>query len=219
METRRIRRDERRRTRRNALVGASVAVIGIAVGTALPRSPAASVALLGAAACCLAVLAISNPAVAPLHGLHRVVRLPLRVSVAVSLESLASRCIGTAHAIVGRRAGPTPIVLDEPDDDAEEWWGATAEPATREPANREPTTREPATTEPPVLAPWPPVPPPAPPLPAPVLAAPMASARVPSADARSVRAWIGQLGMHLQRRVGPLTEHDRGAADHAGAST
>jgi len=173
METRRIRRHERRRARRTAVMVTSVAAIGIAVGTALPRSTTASSAVLVAAACCVAVVVLSDP-------------------------SFAWRFVGTLRTVVGRRPGPVPIVLDEPDDEAEEWWGATVAP---------------------VPAPWPPTPPPAPALPAPVLAAPMPSAHVPSRDAHSLQAWFAQLWMHGRRWMQTHTKHDRPSTGEAGAST
>ena len=172
----------------------SLAITGVAIGTALPQSTTASLVLLAAAACCLVIVTVRDPSLAPLHGLHRVVRLPLRRSVAVAVESLTSRLVGTLRAAFSRRPKPTPILLDEPDEEADEWWGATA-------------------------APTPPAPGPAPPLPAPVLAASMASAHVQSPRTRSIRARIAQLGMHLRRWTESRTKQHRPSNDGASAST
>jgi hypothetical protein len=183
----------------------SMAIIGVAAGNALPQNTTASLALLAAAVCCLALVMLRDPSRAPLHGLHRVVRLPLRTSVAATMESFASRLVGTLHAAFSRRLQPTPLALDEPDDEAEEWWGAMAAPPRPEPP-------------PAPLAPWPPASPPAPPLPAPVHAAPMPSARVPSPRTRPIGSRIAALGTYLRRRKELLTEHHRRSADGAGAS-
>jgi hypothetical protein len=166
---------------------ASMTMIGVAVGTALPQSTTASLALLAAAVCCLFLVLLRDPSRAPLHGLHRVVRLPLRTSVVVMAESFTARLVGTLRAVFSRRTPLTPLVLDEPDDEAEEWWGATAAPAP--------------------LAPWPPARPPEAPLPAPVLAAPMASAHVSSPRLRSTKARIAHVRMHARRRIQSLTKH------------
>jgi hypothetical protein len=199
MDTRRIRRHERRRTRHNVVTATSVAVIGVAVGTALPRSATASVALLACGACCLAVVVMRDPSFAPLHGLRGVVRLSWRRSLAVTLESFTSRFVGTVHAVVTPQPAPTPIEVDEPDDEAAEPAGFAAPPAA--------------------LAPWPPPPPPAPPLPAPVLAAPMPSAHVPSRDAYSPRAWVAQLGMHVRRWKDHVSGHQSRSTEGVSAST
>jgi hypothetical protein len=205
METRRIRRHERRRIRRTAVMATSMAMIGVAAGNALPQSTTASLALLAAAVCCLALVAMRDPSRAPLHGLHRVVRLPLRTSLGAMVESFTSRLVGTLHAVFSGRLQPTPLVLDEPDDEAEEWWGAMATP------RQEPL--------PVPLAPWPPARPPAAPLPAPVLAAPMASAHVPSQRTRSIGSRIAPLGTYLRRGKELLAKHHRRSTDGAGAST
>jgi len=188
--------------RRTAFIAMSMAMIGIAVGTALPQSITASVALLVAAACCLAIVLMRDPFRAPLHGLHWVVRLPLRTSVAVMVESFRSRLVGTLRAALRPRPQPTPIVLDEPDDEAEEWWGATAAPA--------PPARP---------TPWPPAVPSAPPLRTPVLAAPMTSAHVPAQPTRPIRARIAHLAMHARQRMEALAQHHGRSNDGAGAST
>src|SRR5215213_2326576 len=155
METRRIRRLERRRVHRITVLYAAVAVIGVAVGVALPQSTTLSVALFAVAACSLVVVAMRGESTAPLHGLHRVVRLPLRTSASATLESFGSRLAGSARALVRLDPAPVPVVLDEPDDEAESWWGPVTAPLT-----------------PPAAAP------PAPSTP--VVAAAMASARVAS---------------------------------------
>jgi hypothetical protein len=147
------------------------ALMGVGVGLVLPRSTTASVALLAGAAACLALVAFHAESLAPLHGLHRVVRLPFLRSIAVTFVSLTSRAVGSVRSVVRARPQPSPLVLDEPDDEAEAWWGA----------------------------PWPPAPPapvPVPELPAPVLAAPLPSAHVSVSVAsrahdRVERVWSG----------------------------
>jgi hypothetical protein len=165
METRRIRRRERRRTYRIAGLATSVAVACVALGMWLPRNRTASVLLFAAAGCCLVVLVLLDDARAPLHGIRQVVRLPLRRSLSATFESFWSRLTGTLRASVLRRMEPTPIVLDEADDEAAAWWGPTATTAHAEPE---------------VPVPSPPASEPAPPRLAPVLAAPMATAHVPA---------------------------------------
>mgnify|MGYP000873098681 CR=1 FL=1 len=96
---------------------------GVAIGMTLPHSTTASVALLGGAAACLVLVAVRRDAVAPLHGLHRIVRLPFGTSVAATFASLWSRVAGSVGAVAQLRPRPTPLVLDEPDDEADEWWG------------------------------------------------------------------------------------------------
>ena len=165
METRRIRRLERRRTHRIAALATSVAVACVALGMWLPRNRTASVLLFAAAGCCLVVLLLLDDARAPLHGIRRVVRLPLRRSLAVSFESFWSRLTGTVRASLLRRMEPTPSVLAEADDEAAAGWGPTATTAPAEPGLAESS---------------PPASEPAPPRLTPVLAAPVATAHVPA---------------------------------------
>jgi hypothetical protein len=186
METRRIRRLERRRAHRIAWLAVSVAVLCVAIGMSLPHSTTASVLLFVAAGGCLVIVVMRDEARAPLHGLHRVVRLPFAAALAATAASFWSRVTGSLRAVLGRRMQPTPILLDEPDDEAEAWWG------------RDATAPLPLLTSIPGLEPQPPelvpeaeveV------LPAPVLAAPMHSARVPADDAgvkvRVKQLWFG----------------------------
>src|SRR5690349_18406773 len=172
METRRIRRQERRRAHRIAGLAVSVAVLCVAIGMSLPHSATASVLLFVAAGGCLVIVLLSDEARAPLHGLHRVVRLPLVTAVSATLASFWSRLTGSVRAVVGQRMQPTSIALDEPDDEAEAWWGSAASaPPTLEPLLSSLPSLELAEPEPePVLEP--------------VLAAPMPSARVPASGSR-----------------------------------
>jgi hypothetical protein len=134
METRRIRRRERQRTLRTTGLTVSLAIAGLAVGLALPRNPAAAVLLAVLAVTCLALVVARDESIAPLHGLHHVVRFPLHQSIVVTADSLWSRVTGSlriagAHtrAVAGKlRPEPTPLVLDEADDEAEAWWGVPA---------------------------------------------------------------------------------------------
>jgi hypothetical protein len=163
---------------------AAVAAIGIAVGMALPHNTPASIALLALATACV-VVAVRDESVAPLHGLHRVVRLPWRRSLSATAASFAARVAGSARALVTRRRPPTAIVLDEPDDEAESWWGAPATPASAEPT---PASPEPASPEP-------------------VLAAPLRSAQV-AAPGRlhKVRAFGRRRFDALARRMSPTDD-------------
>jgi hypothetical protein len=164
METRRIRRHARRHVYRTVALAISLAAFGLALGMALPRSTVASILIFAAAACCSAVVVAHDDAVAPLHGLHRVIRLPLRSSVSATFESMSSRVVGTLRGFVALRPEPTPLVIDEPDDEADEWWGTAARPeALVVPASEVPALK---VTEPDSAAP--------------VLCAPLRSARVPA---------------------------------------
>ncbi|HEY3669897.1 MAG TPA: hypothetical protein VGN51_03105 [Acidimicrobiia bacterium] len=157
---------------RTAVTTTLFALMGVGVGLVLPRSTTASVVLLAGAAACLALVALHAESLAPLHGLHRVVRLPFLRSIALTCVSFTSRAVGSVRALVRVGPQPTPLVLDEPDDEAEAWWGATSAPAPVMPGMPSPE---------PAPEPWPPSPPtpvPAPALPAPVLAAPLPSAHV-----------------------------------------
>jgi hypothetical protein len=134
METRRIRRLERRRTRRVALAIIALAGLGLAVGLALPRNQFASALLSGVAIAVLVVIALRDDAIAPTHGLRHVVRLPVQSAVSATLESFWSRFVGTirarARALVGAlpRSTPVPLELDDAlDDEAEAWWGTSRE--------------------------------------------------------------------------------------------
>jgi hypothetical protein len=162
METRRIRRRERQRARRIAGLAISVGLLCVALGMALPHNATASVLLFAAAAGCLVVLVMRDERRAPLHGLRRVVRLPLFRSVGATAASFRARTAGTFRAVVRQRFQPTPIALDEADDEAEAWWGAS-------------NTDELAPSTPPA---------PSTPVLEPVQAAPVQSAHVPAAESR-----------------------------------
>jgi hypothetical protein len=196
METRRIRRLERRRAHRIAGLAVSVAVLCVAIGMSLPHSTTASVLLFVAAACCLVIVVMRDEARAPLHGLHRVIRLPFSSALSATLASFWSRVRGSARAVLGRRMQPTPLVLDEADDEAEAWWGRAA--ADPPPLISSIPGLEP---EPPELVPESEVEVLPEPVLAPVLAAPMQSARVPAEDAgikvRVKQLWLG-MRTHLE---------------------
>jgi hypothetical protein len=182
METRRIRRRERQRAHRIAALAVSVGVLCVAIGMALPHSVTASMLLFAAAACCLVVLVLRDETRAPLHGLRRVVRLPVWRSLAVTSASFGARVVGTFHAAVGRRFQPTPIAADEDDDEAEAWWGASSAELAPLPLMSAVPDAEPDAepTPTPVLEP--------------VLAAPMQSAHVPATESRmkvgTQHAWL-----------------------------
>ena len=134
METRRIRRLERRRTRRIALAIISLAGLSMAIGLALPRNTFASVLLSSAAIAVLLVIVVRGDAVAPTHGLRHVVRLPMQSAASATLESLWSRFTGTVRALsrafVRTLPRSTPVPLDpneELDDEAGAWWGSPRE--------------------------------------------------------------------------------------------
>jgi hypothetical protein len=204
METRRIRRLERRRLRRIVALCLSIAVIGVAVGMTLPQSTTASVVLLGAAVGCLVVLVVRGDAMAPLHGLRRVVRLPLRRSISATMESVWRRVVGSLRAWARLRPHPTPLLLDEPDDESPEWWGITpmAPPGVSSAApDAEATTPEA---------------PPAP-LPAPVLAAPMRSARVLGEDGGLLRRGLEHLRAGVRRPSEAIGGRRQDPAGGAGA--
>jgi hypothetical protein len=223
METRRIRRQERRRAHRIAGLAVSVAVLCVAIGMSLPHSTTASVLLFVAAGGCLVIVVMRDEARAPLHGLHRVVRLPLFAAVSATLASFWSRLTGSVQAVVGQRMQPTPIVLDEPDDEAEAWWGRTAaapppltpllssmpafEPEAPEALAPEP---EPALQPEPVREPQPVLEPE--PVLEPVLAAPMPSARVPASGSR-LTVGARHLGLAMRSHVESLARKAKRSRD------
>lgn len=127
MDTRRIRRLERRHSRRIVIATLAFGAIGVAIGLALPRSASASAVVLVAAAATLAVIALRADAVAPSHGLRYVVRLPFPAAVATSLESFRSRLVGSARALWEWKPTALPAV-EEADDETEAWWGAQPGP-------------------------------------------------------------------------------------------
>jgi hypothetical protein len=226
METRRIRRLERRRVHRILGLACAVSALGVAVGMSLPRSTPVSVALFALAACALVTVALRDESIAPLHGLHRVMRLPLRQSLAATIASFGSRIAGTARGLVSRRPELTPIVLDEPDDEAEAWWGRAAASAPAPTLAAQPRPVEPveaAVTVEPVD----------PVSPAPVLAAPLPSAHVATDGSErapgwaahvstdgSERApgWAAKLRAGIRRRGGALAQRME-PTEEVGAST
>jgi len=221
METRRILRLERRRAHRTAVLAVVCALLGVGVGMVLPRSTAASVALLAIAAACLVVVAFHAESFAPLHGLHRVVRLPLLRAISATFASFRARVIGSLRALPRLRpSSSSPIVLDELDEDAAAWWGPTAAltAATSVPA---PSVSVPPMPVPPVPVPTAPVrAAPVPPMPAPyapvdaaslspVLAAPLPSARVSVSVTHRVRARVAQVRDGARQHVKALTTKTR----------
>jgi hypothetical protein len=194
METRRIRRLERRRVHRTIALTAAIAAFGVAVGMTLPRSTPASVVVLAAAVMCAAFVATGAESIAPLHGLHRVVRLPWRRSLAATLASFASRVAGSARAWFRRAPQLTPIVLDEPDDEAEAWWGASSAPPNE------------ADVEPPAQVEL-----------APVLAAAVTSAHVPAGSGEQTR-WAKKARAGLRHRFATLARRME-QTEEVGAST
>jgi len=99
MDTRRIRRLERRHSRRIVIATLAFGAIGVAIGLALPRSASASAVVLVAAAATLAVIALRADAVAPSHGLRYVVRLPFP----------AARAALPVRRMCDRRRSPTSV--------------------------------------------------------------------------------------------------------------
>lgn len=156
----------------------------------LPHSATASVLLFAAAGGCIVIVLMRDEARAPLHGLHRVVRLPARAACSASLASFWSRITGSVHAVVGRRMQPTPMVLDEADDESEAWWGPKAAAprplplalAAPEPEPDPEPEPERETVIPELVL-------------EPIVAAPIQTARVPSHDAgvkvRATQLWLG----------------------------
>ena len=181
----------------------------------LPRSTTASVVLLASAAVCLAAVALHAESFAPLHGLHRVVRLPLLRSISATVASFSARVVGSLRALRHLRPTPSAIVLDELDEDAAAWWGTTAAPP---PAASVPAPFVPVPSAPVPPAPVPPVP--VPPMPAPyapvdtaslspVLAAPLPSARVSVSVTHRMRARVAQVRDGARQHVKGLTTKTR----------
>lgn len=196
MDTRRIRRVERRRAHRFASLVVATALLCVALGMVLPRSSPATVALIVVALSWLAFVALTDERIAPLHGLHRVVRLPVFTSIGATVASFRSRLAGSVRAVAGARLRPNAVVLDECDDDAAAWWGPHAAP---------PVQPVPPSVSSPPLQPEPPVAA----LPAPVVAAPVSSARVPAEGRVRHRArqllidgqlWTERIGARVMRR-------------------
>jgi hypothetical protein len=104
METRRIRRRKQRHMRRIFIVMTSIGALGLGVGLALPRNITASALLLAAAVLSLATIGARAEALAPSHGLNRVVRLSTISAISAALDSFRSRIVGTAHALRHRAA-------------------------------------------------------------------------------------------------------------------
>jgi hypothetical protein len=106
------------------VISVALAALGMAIGSALPRSTTASVLILVAAIVTLVAIALRAESVAPSHGLQHIVRLPARAAVSASVESCRSRIVGTARNL-WRRAPDAASAPDiETDDEAEAWWGA-----------------------------------------------------------------------------------------------
>ena len=202
---------------RNVALAGSLAALGLALGMALPRSTLGSLLVFVAAASCALVVVMRDETLAPTHGLHRVIRLPLRTSVSATLESFWSRVVGTVHAVVVTRAPkPVALALDEPDEEAEAWWGsrsaemsdawapllAESVPPVPEP---EPARPELEPAEPAVLGP--------------VLAAPMRAAHVPADDAPSGPSLVEHVVAGTRRHVDALTKRFRRQQDEAGVAT
>src|SRR5690349_20139254 len=122
MDTRRIRRLERRQARRVVTATVAFGLLGVAVGLTLPRSATLSAVLLVTAAATLALIALRADAVAPSHGLRHVVRLPFPHAVGSSFDSFRSRVVGSVRAAWHWTPNPLPAI-EEVDDETEAWWG------------------------------------------------------------------------------------------------
>jgi hypothetical protein len=221
METRRIRRLARRRTYRTVVLASSLAALGCALGLALPRSTLASGLLFVAASCCAAIVVMRDDSRAPTHGLHRAVRLPVRASMSATLESFRSRLVGTLRALLPRGRSPAALALDEPDDEAEAWWGSQSPlgsvPVTFLLADAVPPVPDDTGSSPPggTVEHAEPV---DRPVPGPVLAAPMRTAHVPAEDTRSPSR-VEQAMVGTRRSVDALAKRFRRHREEAGAST
>jgi hypothetical protein len=220
METRRIRRHARRHAHRTIALAASLTALGLALGMALPRSTLASAVVLVVAVSCVAIVALREDAIASTHGLHRVIRFRFRTSVSAMFESFWSRLVGTVHAVFARKAKPKVLELDEPDDEAEAWWGAL--PSSELLAG--PLLADSVPPVPEVLAPTDPVEPepaartaPEPAVPMPVLAAPIPSAHVPAEDASAAPGLVEQALAASRRHLGTLTKRFRHRSEETGA--
>lgn len=99
METRRVRRLERRRLQRVIVVATSICALGFGVGLSLPRSTVVAVIVLVAAMVSLAIVWARAEHRARSHGLRRVVRFPTHVAISAAFDSLRSRMAGTARAV------------------------------------------------------------------------------------------------------------------------
>jgi hypothetical protein len=213
METRRIRRHARRHTYRTVTLAASLTALGIALGMALPRSMLAAALILVAAVCCVVVVAMTEDAIASTHGLHHVIRFPFRTSLSAALESFRSRFSGSVRAVFARSPKPDALALDEPDDDAEEWWGKqlpSSEPllADSVPPVPELLALAEATDPEPISEPS---------VPVPVLAAPIASAHVPADDAPTGPGLVELALADTRRRIDALTKRFRRGSEDTGA--
>ncbi len=207
---------------RNVALAGSLAALGLALGMALPRSTLGSLLVFVAAVSCALVVVMRDERLAPTHGLHHAIRLPLRTSVSATLESFWSRLVGTLRAVVTRTPKPVALALDEPDEpdepdeEAEAWWGprsaemsdawapllAESVPPVPEPA---PARRELAPAGPAVIGP--------------VLAAPMRVAHVPADDAPSGPSLVEQVIAGTRRQFDALTKRFRRRQDEAGVAT
>jgi hypothetical protein len=138
METRRIRRRARQRSRRVVSSAVALSAVGVAVGLALPRNPVAAGVLLVLAVAALAGIALRTESIAPSHGLHHVVRLPPGDALTATFASGWARCAGTARAVLHLPHRATVVPPDhhelddhELDEEAAAWWGPTRAPASR----------------------------------------------------------------------------------------
>jgi hypothetical protein len=99
METRRVRRIEQRRTRRIAIVAASICALGFGAGMSLPRNTTIAVLVTGAAAASLVFVWLRAEHRARSHALTHVVRFPAKVAVAATWDAFRARVVGTTRAL------------------------------------------------------------------------------------------------------------------------
>jgi hypothetical protein len=149
-----------------------------------------------------------------------VIRLPVRTSVSATLESFWSRVAGSARALVVRAPKPVALAIDEPDDEAEAWWGP------RPTELSDPFAPLLADSVPPVPEPDPEPEPAVPALPqsepvavGPVLSAPMQSAHVPADDAPAGPSRVEQVLAGTRRHVDAFSKRFRRQHDEAGIAT
>jgi hypothetical protein len=99
------------------LVMTSIGALGLGIGLALPRSTTAAVALLAVAVLSLATVGARADALAPSHGLNRVVRLSTTSAVSTGFDSCWSRIAGSARTlrerVSARLVGSPPELEDD----------------------------------------------------------------------------------------------------------